>query len=88
MTSGSTSTTSTYWSFENRVCLHLAAGHLVLSEPLSPQHGLEPGIDYLEVSHAGAIAFLLGRLKRFPRTWHRVRVRGRLKAEQFRASRV
>jgi hypothetical protein len=78
----------TYWSFENRVCLHLAAGHLVLSEPLSPQHGLERGIDYLEVSHGGAISFLLTQLERFPRTWHRVRVRGRLKAEQFRASRV
>jgi hypothetical protein len=78
----------TYWSFENRVCLHLAAGHLVLSEPLSPQHGLERGIDYLEISHGGALSFLLGQLERFPRTWHRVRVRGRLKAEQFRASRV
>ncbi|HEX2084994.1 MAG TPA: hypothetical protein VHF89_04875 [Solirubrobacteraceae bacterium] len=78
----------TYWSFENRVCLHLAAGHLVLSEPLSPQHGLERGIDYLEVSHGGALSFLLTQLEKFPRTWHRVRVRGRLKAEQFRASRV
>ena len=78
----------TYWSFENRVCLHLAAGHLVLSEPLSPQHGLERGIDYLEISHGGALSSLLGQLERFPRTWHRVRVRGRLKAEQFRASRV
>lgn len=78
----------TYWSFENRVCLHLAAGHLVLSEPLSPQHGLERGIDYLEISHGGALAHLIGRLELFPRTWHRVRVRGRLKAEQFRASRV
>ena len=78
----------TYWSFENRVCLHLAAGHLVLSEPLSPQHGLERGIDYLEISHGGALSFLLGQLERFPGTWHRVRVRGRLKAEQFRASRV
>ncbi|HEV2814011.1 MAG TPA: hypothetical protein VGW10_12235, partial [Solirubrobacteraceae bacterium] len=78
----------TYWSFENRVCLHLAAGHLVLSEPLSPQHGLERGIDYLEVSHGGGLAFLLTQLEKFPRTWHRVRVRGRIKAEQFRASRV
>lgn len=78
----------TYWSFENRVCLHLAAGHLVLSEPLSPQHGLERGIDYLEVSHGGGLSFLLTQLEKFPRTWHRVRVRGRIKAEQFRASRV
>jgi hypothetical protein len=27
-------------------------------------------------------------LGRFPGLWHRVRVRGRMKAEQFRASRV
>jgi hypothetical protein len=78
----------TYWSFENRVCLHLAAGHLVVSEPLSPQHGLERGIDYIEISHGGSLAHLIGSLERFPRTWHRIRVRGRLKAEQFRASRV
>ena len=42
-----------YPSFENRVSLHLAAGHLVLSEPLSPSHGLEPAIDYLVVDRAG-----------------------------------
>ena len=29
--------------------LHLAAGHLVITEPLSPSHGLESGIDYVEV---------------------------------------
>jgi len=77
-----------YPSFENRVSLHLAAGHLVLSEALSPQHGLEPGIDYLEIDTAGAISRALAVLTRFPGTWHGVRVRGRLKAESFRASRV
>jgi hypothetical protein len=73
-----------YPSFENRVCLHLAAGHLVVTGHLSPTHGLEPGIDYLEhmwdhVAHV---------VRRSPRTWDRVRHRGRRKAEQFRASRV
>ncbi len=34
-----------YLPFENRVSLHLAAGHLVLSEPLDPLHG--PGRDRL-----------------------------------------
>ena len=38
-----------YPSFENRVLLHLAAGHLVITEPLSPSHGLEPGLDFVEV---------------------------------------
>ena len=30
-----------YPTFENRVCIALAAGHLVISEPLSPTHGLQ-----------------------------------------------
>ncbi|WP_205696695.1 hypothetical protein [Conexibacter sp. SYSU D00693] len=77
-----------YPSFENRVCLHLAAGHLVLSEPLSPTHGLEPGVDFLEVHDAKSLQHALFVLTRFPETWHDVRVRGRRKAEQFRASRV
>jgi hypothetical protein len=77
-----------YPSFENRVPIHLAAGHLVISEPLSPLHGLEPGIDFLELRWPGILANTLDVLSRFPHAFDRVRVRGRLKAEQFRASRV
>lgn len=77
-----------YPSFENRVCLHLAAGHLVLSEPLDPTHGLEPGIDYLEVASPDHLHATLDALQRFPNAYHRVRVRGRMKAEGFRASHV
>jgi hypothetical protein len=77
-----------YPSFENRVCLHLAAGHLVLSEPLSPQHGLEAGIDYLEFDGPLHLEQLLELLRRDTTVFHVVRVRGRRKAEQFRASRV
>jgi len=77
-----------YLSFENRVCLHLAAGHLVLSEPLSPDHGIELGIDYVEIDTPDGLAHTLERMRRFPDVYHRVRVRGRHKAEQFRASRV
>ncbi|MBI5105924.1 MAG: hypothetical protein HZB46_13260 [Solirubrobacterales bacterium] len=77
-----------YPSFENRVCLHLAAAHLVLSEPLDPTHGLEPGIDFLEVHNAGQLELALWNLHRHPGLHHRIRVRGRRKAEQFRASRV
>jgi hypothetical protein len=77
-----------YPSFENRVCLHLAAGHLVLSEPLDPLHGLEPGIDFVEIADGGQLAHLLEVLQRFPATFDAVRIRGRRKAEQFRASRV
>jgi hypothetical protein len=77
-----------YPSFENRVCLHLAAGHLVLSEWLSPAHGLELGLDYIEITGPGSLYHAAEMLGRFPGLWHRVRIRGRLKAEQFRASRV
>jgi len=77
-----------YPSFENRVSMHLAAGHLMISEALDPQHGLEPGIDYLQISRASELRRALAVVARFPRVHHRVRVRGRLKAEQFRASRV
>ena len=75
-----------YPSFENRVCLHLAAGHLVVSETLSPTHGLEPGIDYLEFSEPDELLSMLRTAARYPGAYQRVRVRGRRKAEQYRAS--
>jgi hypothetical protein len=77
-----------YPSFENRVCLHLAAGHLVVSETLSPTHGLEPGIDYLEFSRPDELLSMLRTVARHPEAYRRVRVRGQRKAEQYRASRV
>jgi hypothetical protein len=77
-----------YPSFENRVSLHLAAGHLVLSEPLDPLHGLEPNIDFLEVGTAGELHTRIELIRSFPDLYHRVRVRGRMKAESFRASAV
>ena len=75
-----------YPSFENRVCLHLAAGHLLITESLSPTHGLEPGIDYLEITLPRELMHHIHALQRFPRAYERIRVRGRLKAEQYRAS--
>jgi hypothetical protein len=77
-----------YPSFENRVCLHLAAGQLVVSETLSPTHGLEPDIDYLEIAEPEQLLAVLHAAVRFPGAYTRVRVRGRRKAEAFRASRV
>jgi hypothetical protein len=77
-----------YPSFENRVCLHLAAGQLVISETLSPTHGLEPDIDYVEIADPYALLGVLRTAVRFPRTYERVRLRGRRKAEAFRASAV
>jgi hypothetical protein len=77
-----------YPSFENRVSLHLAAGQLVVSETLDPTHGLEPDIDYLEVAEPEQLLAVLRTAVVQPRAYARVRVRGRMKAEAFRASRV
>jgi hypothetical protein len=77
-----------YPSFENRVLLHLAAGHLVISEPLSPTHGLEPGFDYVEVETPEQLLDVASRANADLDAFHRIRVRGRQKAELVRASRV
>jgi hypothetical protein len=77
-----------YPSFENRVSLHLAAGQLVVSETLSPTHGLEPDVDYLSVATPEQLLAVLRATVAHPRAYERVRVRGRRKAEAFRASRV
>jgi hypothetical protein len=74
--------------FGHQVGVHLAAGHLLLSEHLTPAHGLERNIDYLQVDSPDGLVWVLDRLGRFPEMHQRIRVRGRLKAEQYRASRV
>lgn len=74
--------------FSSRALVHLAAGQLLISEPLLPAHGLEVNIDYLQLSGPGMLVETLERLERFPDTYHAIRVRGRMKAEQYRASRV
>ena len=75
-------------TFDHRVALGLAAGHLVVTEPLGRRHGLEPGLDILEVAHPAALARVLAAIRTAPDTFHRVRIRGRIKAERFRASHV
>jgi hypothetical protein len=77
-----------YPSFENRVCIALAAGHLVISERLSPRHELEPGRDYLEFEGAEQLADLVGELERDPNAYLDVQRSGRQQAERFRASSV
>jgi hypothetical protein len=77
-----------YPSFENRVLLHLAAAHLVISEPLSPTHGLEPGFDFVEIDDPDALTDVAARAVADPEAFLPIRVRGRQKAELVRASRV
>jgi hypothetical protein len=75
-----------YPSFENRVCLHLAAGHLVISEPLSPSHGLEAGLDHLEVATPDEMLEAVRDVMARPHAYDRMRALGRRKAEAYRAS--
>jgi hypothetical protein len=75
-------------AFGHQIGMHLAAGHLLLTEAPTPAHGLERNIDYLHVDSPDGLVWLLDRLGRFPEMHHRIRVRGRLKAEQYRASRL
>jgi hypothetical protein len=77
-----------YPSFENRVPAYLAAGRVLMSEQLSPSHGLEPGIDYIEVHNPWELERMIWGVKQFPEAFDAMRLRGRLKAELFRASRV
>ncbi len=77
-----------YPSFENRVCIALAAGHLVISEPLSPRHELQPGIDYLEIATPSQLLATVEELASEPDAFADVQAAGRRQAERFRASRV
>jgi hypothetical protein len=77
-----------YPSFENRVLLHLAAGHLVITEPVSPTHGLECGRDYIEARSSQELFEAAAAARSDPDAFQAIRVRGRQKAEQYRASRV
>jgi hypothetical protein len=77
-----------YPTYENRVSAYLAAGLLVASEPLSPNHGLVPGTDFIEVRTPYDIPRTLEELEVTPEAFYEVRVSGRMQAERFRASRV
>jgi hypothetical protein len=74
--------------FGAQVGMHLAAGHLLLAEELAPAHGLERNIDYLQVDSPDGLVWVLDRMTRFPEMYQRLRCRGRMKAKQYRASRL
>jgi hypothetical protein len=77
-----------YPTFENRVQTSLAAGLLVVTEPLSPLHGLRPGVHVLEARTPGEAWELVRHAARTPDAFLAVRHAGRAAAERFRASRV
>jgi hypothetical protein len=73
---------------EHRAHVALARGQLLISEPLVPSRGLEPGIDFVELSALDEIHGVVENALRAPRALRRIRLRGRRKAELFRASAV
>jgi hypothetical protein len=75
-----------YPSFENRVCIALAAGHLVISEPLSPEHDLVAGEHFVEVRSPEELEAAVQRLHDRPEAFAEVQAAGREQAERFRAS--
>jgi hypothetical protein len=77
-----------YPTFENRVCVALAAGHLVISETLSPSHALQPGVDHLEANTPEELLELVEHIACQPRVFEDVQRAGREQAERFRASLV
>jgi hypothetical protein len=77
-----------YPTFENRVPTALAAGALVVSEPLSPDHGLRSGADYVEVATPWDLWRVLSEARRAPEAFAATRASGRREAERFRASTV
>jgi hypothetical protein len=75
-----------YPTFENRVCVYLAAGLLLMTEPLSPEHGLVPGGDFLEIENADELHSALLAFHDDAEAFRPMRESGRRKAERFRAS--
>jgi len=72
--------------FAGEALVHLAAGHLLLAERFVPPCGLEAGIDYVPVATRDDVEAALRRLRQRPDDYERVRIRGRLKADEHRAS--
>jgi hypothetical protein len=74
--------------FPPQALLHLAAGHLLIAEPLAPSCGLEAGLDHLQIASGAELVDVLHRLREWPEGSQELRERGRSKAEEHRASRV
>jgi hypothetical protein len=75
-------------AFESFVLVHLAAGHLVITEVLEPLYGLEPGLDIVQVSDRHELGLRVHQLQQAPGIYDRVRIRGHHKSRQFAASRI
>ena len=73
-------------TFPRTALLHLAAGHLLLTELLRPPRGLEAGLDHVEVHQPDQLLHHLHQVRKRPGAFEHVRIRGRRRAEAFRGS--
>jgi hypothetical protein len=73
---------------EHTVLVCMAAGLLILSEPLSSIPGLEPDVDFVSIEGERQLLEMLETLRHEPAAFHRQRLGGRMKAERMRASSV
>jgi hypothetical protein len=75
-------------AFDSRLFMHLAAGHLVLSEELDPTFGLEPQVDFVPFAGDGELDLLMHQLHQRPEAFDRIRIYGHHTSRQFAASAV
>ena len=72
--------------FPMEALVHLASGHTLISEPLWPLFGLEPGLDYFEVTSPPEAFHVMEYLGRSPEVTRLMAYRGKQKSQHFRAS--
>jgi hypothetical protein len=75
-------------AFPPEAALHLAAGHLLIAERLVPPRGLEPGLDHLQVDWPHQLMHVLYQVHKRPEAFEQVRIRGRIRADELRASQI
>ena len=75
-------------SFWYEAAVGFALGSTVISEPLSPLWGFEPGLDYLEFSTPEELFRIIQSVERFPNQSRLMARRGQKKAAIFSAERI
>lgn len=73
-------------TFENRVLMHMAQGHLVVSQILTPDFGILPGCEYLAFESPSELIQTLDLCQANPDWANWIRLRGAMFSENFRAS--
>ena len=77
---------SLFPSFPYGVAVGLLAGLSVIAEPLTPRWGLEPGIDFLEVSTPEELVRMVEHIRRYGNLTQLMARRGNLKSPIFKST--